>query len=136
MTYLLDTNAWVGWLRQNQPHLVQRIHQAAAGDLVLCSVVIGELIYGAERSGPHHRAANLVSVAQLRGTYASVPFDDRAAEVYGPIRADLAARGLLIGPNDLMIAAIALANSCTLVTHNTAEFSRVPGLVIEDWQVP
>jgi tRNA(fMet)-specific endonuclease VapC len=62
--------------------------------------------------------------------------DDRAAEQYGPIRADLASRGLLIGPNDLMIAAIALANGCTLVTHNTAEFSRVPGLTLEDWQIP
>jgi tRNA(fMet)-specific endonuclease VapC len=136
MKYLLDTNAWVGWLRQNQPHLVQRIQQAAASDLALCSVVIGELIYGAERSGPTHRAANLAAVAQLRGTYTSVPFDDRAAEVYGPIRADLTARGQWIGPNDLMIAAIALASGLTLVTHNTAEFSRVPGLVIEDWQVP
>jgi tRNA(fMet)-specific endonuclease VapC len=136
MKYLLDTNAWVGWLRQNQPHLIRRIQQAAAGDLALCSVVIGELIYGAERSGPTHRAANLALVTQLRGKYTSVPFDDRAAEEYGPIRADLAARGQSIGPNDLMIAAIALANGCTLVTHNTAEFSRVPGLVIEDWQVP
>jgi tRNA(fMet)-specific endonuclease VapC len=136
MRYLLDTNAWVGWLRQNQPQLIQRIQQAAASDLMLCSVVIGEPIYGAERSGPTHRAANLALVTQLRGMYTSVPFDDRAAEEYGPIRADLAARGQSIGPNDLMIAAIALANGCTLVTHNTAEFSRVPGLVIEDWQVP
>jgi tRNA(fMet)-specific endonuclease VapC len=68
--------------------------------------------------------------------YASVPFDDRAAEVYGPIRVDLAARGQLIGPHDLMIAAIALTNGLTLVTHNTVEFSRVPGLMIDDWQVP
>jgi tRNA(fMet)-specific endonuclease VapC len=133
--HLLDTNAWVGWLRQNQPRLVNRIQQAAPSELVLSSVVIGELIYGAERSGPTHRAVNLALVTQLRRTYASVPFDDRAAEVYGPIRADLAARGQSIGPNDLMIAAIALANGCTLVTHNTAEFTRVPGLVIEDWLV-
>ena len=66
----------------------------------------------------------------------SLPFDDAAAEPYGRIRADLTARGQTIGGNDMLIAAIALANGCTLVTHNTAEFSRVPGLVIEDWQVP
>ncbi len=136
MKYLLDTNAWVGWLRQNQPQLVERIQQASASDLVLSSVVIGELIYGAERSGPTHRDANLALVTQLRGTYTSVPFDDRAAEVYGLIRANLAAQGQLIGPNDLMIAASALANDCILVTHNTAELSRVPGLNLEDWQVP
>src|SRR5262249_6829371 len=56
--------------------------------------------------------------------------------LHGPIRADLAARGQSIGPNDLMIAAIALANGLTLVTHNTMESSRVPRLAIEDWQVP
>src|SRR5437764_1289991 len=125
MRYLLDTNAWVGWLRQNQPEIVRRIQQQPASDLLLCSVVIGELVYGAERSGPTHRAGNLALIAQLRATYTSLPFDDASAEVYGAIRADLAARGLLIGPNDMLIAAIALANGCTLVTHNTAEFSRV-----------
>jgi tRNA(fMet)-specific endonuclease VapC len=75
-------------------------------------------------------------IGQLRQRCPSLPFDDRAAEVYGRIRAHLTATGMAIGPNDLMIAAIALANGLTLVTHNTAEFSRVPGLTIEDWQAP
>ena len=60
--------------------------------------------------------------------------DDPAAEAYGRLRAELARRGTPIGPNDLMIAAIALAYALTLVTHNTAEFSRVPGLRLEDWE--
>lgn len=64
------------------------------------------------------------------------PFDDRAAEEYGLIRADLTARGQMIGIHDIMIAAIALANNLTVVTHNTAEFGRVKGLLIEDWQIP
>ena len=63
----------------------------------------------------------------------SVPFDDLAADVYGRIRADLERRGQAIGPNDTMIAAIALANGLTVVSHNRAEFSRVSGLLIEDW---
>ncbi len=63
----------------------------------------------------------------------SVPFDDLAADVYGRIRADLERQGQAIGPNDTLIAAIALANGLTIVTHNTAEFSRVSGLLIEDW---
>lgn len=66
----------------------------------------------------------------------SLPFDDRAAEEYGVVRSHLTGLGTLIGANDLMIAAIALANGLTLVTHNTTEFSRVPGLFLEDWQVP
>jgi tRNA(fMet)-specific endonuclease VapC len=65
--------------------------------------------------------------------FASLPFDDRAAEHYGRIRADLTARGDLIGPNDLLIAAIALAHNLILVTHNVREFSRVGGLLWEDW---
>ena len=56
------------------------------------------------------------------------------AEAYGRIRADLERRGATIGANDLMIAATALANHATLVTHNTAEFSRVPDLAVEDWE--
>src|SRR5262245_16060555 len=135
MPYLLDSNAWIGWLRQRQPKLIARIKQERA-NIVLCSVGLGELIYGAERSGAAHRAANLQEVEQLRRQFASLPFDDRAAEEYGPIRAHLAGLGTPIGANDLMIAAIALANRLTLVTHNTAEFSRVPGLAIEDWQIP
>ena len=63
-----------------------------------------------------------------------MPFDDQAVEYYGKIRATLAAIGQPIGPNDLLIAAIALANQVILVTHNTREFGRVEGLIIEDWQ--
>jgi tRNA(fMet)-specific endonuclease VapC len=64
-----------------------------------------------------------------------LPFDDRCAETYGRIRARLAEMGSLIGPNDLPIAAIAAAHGATLVTHNVREFSRVDGLVYEDWEV-
>ena len=136
MTYLLDTNTCIGWLRQNQPQLVARIQARAQTDLVLCAVVVGELLFGVERSDPVHRANTGVHIEQLRQQFISLPFDDAAAKHYGRIRAGLTGRGLLIGGNDLLIAAIALAKGCTLVTHNTAEFSRVAGLVIEDWQVP
>ena len=93
-------------------------------------------MFRVERSDPAHRANTGVRVEQLRQQFTSLPFDDAAAEQYGRIRADLTGRGLLIGGNDMLIAAIALTNGCTLVTHNTAEFSRVAGLLIEDWQVP
>jgi tRNA(fMet)-specific endonuclease VapC len=68
--------------------------------------------------------------------FSSLPFDDRAAEQYGRLRAQLAAQGTPVGPNDLMIGAIAVANNLTLVTHNTREFSRIQGLMIEDWEAP
>jgi tRNA(fMet)-specific endonuclease VapC len=68
------------------------------------------------------------------GNLASLSFDDLAAEVYGRVRAYLAQQGQLIGPNDLLIAATALAYGATLVTHNTREFGRVPRRQIEDWE--
>ena len=71
---------------------------------------------------------------RLSSQFVSLPFDDAAAEVYGRIRAALEAAGTLIGPYDLQIAAIALANDLTLITHNIREFGRVAGLRIEDWE--
>lgn len=136
MTYLLDSNAWIAYLRQKQPKLTQRLQREDPGDICLCSVVLGELIYGAIRSGPAHEAANRQLIARLRGQFRSLPFDDAAAEEYGKIRAHLDGSGTPIGPNDLLIAAIALANQLTLVTNNTGEFSRVPGLALEYWQTP
>jgi tRNA(fMet)-specific endonuclease VapC len=136
MIYLLDTNAWIAYLRQSNAHLIRRLQQQKPGDVALCSVVLGELCYGAIRSGPAQAAANFALIARLRQEFSSLPFDDKAAEEYGRIRAHLAAAGTPVGPNDLMIAAIALANGLIVVTHNTREFNRVPGLVVEDWQIP
>src|SRR5205809_80396 len=107
MKYLLDSNAWIGHLRQTAPAVTARLRQHPASDILLCSVVVAELLFGAERSGPQHRAANLALVAALRPQYLSLPFDDAAAEEYARIRAHLAAQGMMIGPNDLLIAAIA-----------------------------
>lgn len=135
MKYLLDSNAWIALLRQNSAELLLRLQQHRPDDVVLCSVVLGELWYEAYRSGPANKAANDALIAQLRALHVSVPFDDAAAERYAEIRANLTAAGQLIGPNDLLIAAIALANGLTIVTHNTAEFNRVPRLAIEDWQI-
>jgi tRNA(fMet)-specific endonuclease VapC len=133
MTHLLDTNSCIHRLRYGQAsNVTAKLATAAPGSFVLCSVVVAELLYGAHRS--NKPAQNLVQVRAFCGRFASLTFDDRAAEEYGRIRAHLAALGTSIGPNDLMIAAIALAHGLTLVTHNTSEFSRVPGLKLEDWQ--
>jgi len=130
-TYLLDTNACVECLRNRNAGVVARFQSCSPRELRLCSVVVAELCYGAYKSPKP--AANLTLVQTFAAPLISVPFDDVAADVYGRIRADLERRGQAIGPNDTMIAAIALANGLTIVTHNTAEFSRVSGLLIEDW---
>jgi tRNA(fMet)-specific endonuclease VapC len=133
VTHLLDTNSCVDHLRRCQgSNITTKLTAAVPGSVVLCSVVVAELLYGAHRS--QRKAETLSQVQGFCCQFQSLPFDDRAAEEYGRIRAHLAGIGSPIGPNDLMIASIALANGLTVVTHNTSEFSRVPGLKFEDWQ--
>ena len=105
---------------------------ASAEDVALSCIVKAELRYGAERSA--NPAKNHAQLQRFFALLPSLPFDDAAADVYGRMRADLEMRGIPIGPNDLMIAASALSVGLILVTHNVPEFSRVPGLRIEDWQ--
>lgn len=133
LTYLLDTNTCVDYLRFGSQSLVTaRI--VGSTSVVLCSVVVAELLYGARRS--HDVARNLVEVHAFCSRFASLPFDDPAASEYAKIRTHLAGAGRPIGPNDLLIASIALARGLTVVTHNVGEFSHIPGLNLEDWQVP
>ncbi len=133
MIYLLDTNACIQlWQRKN---LTVRRHfaQHSPSEIALCSVVKAELLFGALRS--EQKESNLALLQKLFTPLQSFDFDDNAAEHYATIRSDLTAKGNLIGANDLMIAAIAVANNATLITHNTAEFSRVQGLQLQDWEL-
>ena len=133
MKYLLDTNACIQFLRRRESPVKRKLMSVDFASVTLCSVVKAELYFGAQRSTlPQEEIARLNG---FLGYFASLPFDDAAAEVYGRVRAQLAQQGALIGPNDLLIASIALANGATLVTHNTVEFQRVTGLLLEDWQV-
>lgn len=132
--YLLDTNAWVTFLRRPNSPIVTRLRAREPRELCVCSVVVAELYYGCLRSA--NAVANRAKVDALMGPYRSLPFDNAAAEQFAAIRHDLEREGAAIGPYDIQIAAIALTNACTLVTHNTKEFSRIPGLLVEDWESP
>jgi tRNA(fMet)-specific endonuclease VapC len=94
-------------------------------------MVVAELLYGVEKSGRRER--NIKMVAAFLSLFNTVSFDEKAAEYYGAIRAELEREGKSIGGNDLIIAATALANAAVLVTHNINEFSRIHGLILEDW---
>jgi tRNA(fMet)-specific endonuclease VapC len=100
----------------------------------MCSTVKAELHYGARHSSKP--AENLRLLHDFFLPFRSHLFDDSCAEHYGIIRNELSRTGKPIGPNDLMIAATAIANDLILVTHNTDEFSRVVGLRWEDWETP
>ena len=95
-------------------------------------MVKAELFFGAALSSDPIKT--LANQRLFLSRFPSLPFDDSAADAYAEIRADLTRRGQLIGPNDLMIAAMCRANDVTLVTHNVGEFGRVAGLKIEDWE--
>ena len=133
MIYLLDTNTCIRFLRDAASPVRQRMAQTSYHDIALCAIVKAELYYGAQRSANPEHAQRML--AEFAAHFGSLPFDDHGAILYGEIRADLTQRGLIIGPNDLFIAATALAHQATLVTHNTREFSRVPGLCLEDWEM-
>ncbi len=131
MKFLLDTNICIAYLNGRSEPVRSQIEQFRA-EIAMCSIVKAELFYGAAKSQRHEET--LAIQLQFVSQFPSLPFDDQAAEFYSRIRAELAKRGTPIGPNDLLIAAIALANNLILVTHNTQEFSRVNGLKYEDWE--
>jgi tRNA(fMet)-specific endonuclease VapC len=131
MAWFLDTNACIAHLRGRYPQLSSRWGQHRAEDLAIPLTAYAELLVGAEKSSHPERV--LQQIELLLEAHEIVEITEEVAEHYARVRADLETRGATIGGNDLWIAATALAHGATLVTNNTGEFSRVPGLLIEDW---
>jgi tRNA(fMet)-specific endonuclease VapC len=130
MPYLLDTNVIIAILENPLGPPARRAKRERIEDLGVSSIVRHELFYGAFRSRRGTR--NLGRLDGMR--FPIIDFDGDDARQAGLLRAELAARGTPIGPYDVLIAGQALARDLILVTHNTREFSRVPGLRIEDWE--
>ncbi len=134
MSYLLDTNAVIGLLK-NEPSMVRnRLRRAVAKDaaIVVSSIVLYELWYGVARS--ERRRDNTERLRRfLSGAIDVAPFTEEDAVAAGDLRATLEAAGTPIGPYDLLIAAQALRTGATLVTANVSEFSRVRDLDWQDW---
>jgi tRNA(fMet)-specific endonuclease VapC len=131
MRYLLDTNAWISYLKDPLSNVRSRLIAISPQEIVTCAIVLSELLHGAEKYG--NRPRRVLLVQTTLAPFECVPFDDRDAEHYARIRHELEMQGQVIGPYDLQIAAICLRHSLVLVTSNTSEFSRVQGLQIEDW---
>jgi len=130
--FLLDTNVCIHLLNARHTQIESKFRNSSPSEITLCSIVKAELIFGARHSAKVE--VNLQLLNRFFEPLGSFSFDDRAAEEYGVIRADLSAQGKIIGPNDLMIASIAKTHDLVLVTHNTKEFSRITGLRLVDWQ--
>ena len=130
MRYLLDANAIIALLNDTTSPIARRVRRHAPRDFGLSAVVIHELYYGAFKS--QRVEQNVARVDALR--FSVLEFDEDDARQAGQIRAHLASNGTPIGPYDVLIAGQARARELTLVTHNTSEFQRVPGLKVEDWK--
>ena len=133
LIYLLDTNVVIRELGRRSSKVKGRMRAALPEHIALCTIVEAELRFGAEKSG--HATTNLSAIDRFFSRFPNLSFDTVAAKAYGGLRAELERKGTPIGGNDLMIASIALSRGLVLVTHNFAEFSRVPGLSVEDWEV-
>jgi tRNA(fMet)-specific endonuclease VapC len=130
MAYLLDTNIVSDLVRNPQGRAAARVDKIADEQICTSIIVAAELRYGVARiSSPKLKVQIETVLASMKIVSPDCPVD----RIYGDLRAQLDKRGRLIGPNDLLIAAHALALGCTLVTDNVREFSRVKNLTVENW---
>lgn len=131
MKYMLDTNIIIYVIKHRPEAVFRRFRSLDPSDFCISSITMAEIEYGISKSSRPEQ--NRIAFDMFIAGIDIMPFDDAAAEEYGPIRASLEKRGTPIGPNDLLIAAHAKALGLILVTNNTREFARVEGLSAENW---
>lgn len=130
MRYLLDANAVIGLLNAATSKLARRARRERPADIAISAIVAHELFYGAFKSRRATQNVALIDALQ----FAVLEFDKEDARQAGEVRAILTSRGTPIGPYDVLVAGQARARNLILVTHNTDEFERVPGLRFDDWE--
>lgn len=129
--YLLDTNIIIYFMKNQYPYLTGRLLSYNPADMLLSSITVFELEYGAEKSNWGGRTRN--NLAMFLAPFTILPFDTGDAVLAGKIRGYLEKKGRKIGSYDLQLAAQGVARGLTIITHNTSEFGRVPGIKMEDW---
>ena len=134
MRYLLDTNICIALIRKKSPTVLAHITTHALTEIAISVITIAELQFGVSKSTVPHQ--NQQALNQFLLPFTFLDFDYAATAAYGSVRALLEAQGTPIGALDTMLAAQAIAYKLILVTNNTREFMRVPGLVLEDWTKP
>jgi tRNA(fMet)-specific endonuclease VapC len=132
MRYMLDTDICIYVINARPPQVLEAFKAHAADGLGISAVTAAELFFGVARTGSER---NLQALRQFLAALEIAPFDEQAAEVFGSLRAWLTSQGTPIGPYDTQIAAHAQSLGLTLVSNNTREYARVPGLRVENWAV-
>lgn len=130
--FALGADTSIEVLRGRNVQVATRYVGTHPATILVPAIVAGELMVGALKSVRPNAVSELEAFLTR---HRIAPFEKAGFRLYAQIRVHLETRGLKIGPNDLIVAATALALGATLVTHNVREFSRVPSLRIEDWQV-
>ena len=130
MRYMLDTDICIYAINERPTAVLQALRRHTADGLGVSAVTAAELHFGVARSGSPR---NLAALRRFLAALEVAPFDETAAELSGSLRAWLATQGTPIGPYDTLIAAHAHALGAVLVSNNTREFERVPGLKLENW---
>lgn len=133
MKYLLDTNTCIRYINGRAPQIRERMRLIPDSDIAISTVTRGEMYTGSAKSKMPQHSRALQDAFFIR--FGSLPFDEAAADAFGTIRATLETAGTPIGPYDMQIAAIAQVHGLIVVTHNAREFSRITGLLIEDWEI-
>ncbi len=129
----LDTNICIYAIKNKYPSIVEHFKRHSPKDIKIPSIVKAELLLGAEKSSFRSKTKSIIE--QFLFPFEIIPFDDKATVFYAEIRAKLEKSGQLIGPNDLIIAAIVIAHNGCLITNNTNEFKRIKKLKIKNWTI-
>ena len=133
LIFMLDTDICIYIIKRKPASVLKRLESLKPGQLAMSAITFAELMNGAKKS--QHVEANLAKLNALGELLDIRPFDKKAAVSYGDVRSSLEKKRETIGGNDLLIAAIALANNLILITHNVSEFSRVIGLTVEHTKI-
>lgn len=128
---LLDTNICIHLVKEKPLHVLSKMRTYNSDEIKISSIVLAEMYFGAEKSA--RKTENLVAIARFIAPFEVIEFNIQDAQEFGKIRNHLQAKGQIIGPYDMQIAAQALSRSWTLVTNNEKEFTRVEGLKVENW---
>ena len=131
MRVLLDTNICIYMIKNKPPEVRKHFERFSPGDIAISSITVAELHYGVAKSAAQKK--NSLALEGFLLPLDIAPFDAESALVYGKIRAELERRGKPIGGMDMLIAAQAIAQGFTLITHNLTEFERVSGLKCKTW---
>ena len=130
LKYLLDTNMVIYVLKRRPIEVLSKFNDNA-GRMAMSAITLSELYHGAEKSAKV--AQNLEVVEEFASLVQVLAYGSKASQHYGAIRSQLEKVGQPIGVNDLHIAAHARSEGLVVVTNNTSEFSRIPGLMMENW---